>query len=506
MKQFCLVFTIIFSFQYALAQTGSLTVKTRIAEEIQNDFKSSGRIFLFVSSSMMSEPRRNTWPNKSNKIFATNIENWNPKSVFTFDAATELTKSVEISLGELPHGSYTVQVLWDQDREESQINASGNLYSESVRIEFHGDESLELPLKFKIEPQQLAEHPLLKEVEYRSPVLSEWWNKEMRIKAAVLLPSSFYNEPNRRYPVRYNIAGYGGRFTRANRFVQWDQSFLNWWQSDEAPQIINVFLDGEGPFGDCYQLDSENSGPYGTALIEELIPLIEIQFRGVGTPETRFLDGCSTGGWVSLALQLFYPDFFGGCFSYSPDPVDFENFQLINIYRDENAFINEHGYLRPIVRDISGEPVVSQKDFIQFENVLGWNDTYTTSGGQFSAFTALYSQKGEDGLPKPLFDPHTGAIDHEVAEHWRKYDLKYFVETNWETLGPKIEGKIWIWMGDMDEFYLNPALRAFDEMLQKIDNPKSDAVIQFTPVTGHCSGYNNREVLIRIQEKLSSKQ
>lgn len=505
MKQLSLIFTILLSFQFVFAQTGKLTVKTRISDEIQNDFKSSGRLFLFVCSSQMSEPRRNTWPNKSNKIFAKNIKNWSSETVFIFDEDTELTQSVDVSLGELPYGNYTIQVLWDQNRQESQINAPGNLYSESVRIDFQKNETLELPLQFKIEPQQLAEHPLLKEVEYRSPVLSEWWNKEMRIKAAVLLPSSFYTEPNRKYPVRYNIAGYGGRYTRANRFVQWDKSFLDWWQSDEAPQIINVFLDGEGPYGDCYQLDSDNSGPYGTALVQELIPLIEIQFRGIGTPESRFLDGCSTGGWVSLALQLFYPDFFGGCFSYSPDPVDFENFQLINIYRDENAFINEHGYLRPIMREISGEPVVSKKDFIQFENVLGWNDTYTTSGGQFSAFTALYSPKGDDGLPKPLFDPHTGEIDQEVAEHWRKYDLKHFVKTNCETLGPKIRGKIWIWMGDMDEFYLNPALRSFEEMLQRMDNPTSDAIIQFSPMTGHCSGYNDRDVIILIQKKFEQE-
>ena len=498
---FILLLSLLFAVQQSQAQTGSLSVKTFVSEEIQDEFQSSGRIFLFVSESRMNQPRQNTWPNQGNKIFATNLQNRNPGNVFTFDAKTELTKSVDVSLGELPFGQYTVQVLWDQDRESSDINAPGNLYSESVQIDFQGSETLELPLKFKIEPRQLAEHPLLKEVNYKSPVLSEFRNKKIHIKAAVLLPSSFYSEPEKKYPVRYNIAGYGGRFTRASRFVQWDKAFLDWWQSDEAPQIINVFLDGEGPFGDCYQLDSENSGPYGTALVQELIPFIENKYRGLGTPESRFLDGCSTGGWVSLALQLFYPDFFGGCFSYSPDPVDFENFQLINIYSDENAFVNEHDYLRPIVRDISGEPVVAQKDFIQFENALGWNDTYTTSGGQFSAFNALFSPKGEDGLPKPLFDPETGEIDRNVAEHWRKYDLKHYVETNWETLGPKIQDKIWIWMGDMDEFYLNPALRAFDKMLQQMNNPKSDAIIQFSPMTGHCSGYNDRKVLLQIEEK-----
>jgi hypothetical protein len=320
----------------------------------------------------------------------------------------------------------------------------------------------------------------------------------MRLKAAVILPRNFYEQPEKKYAVRYNIAGYGGRYTRASRFLR----NMDWWTSNEAPEILNVYLDGEGPFGDCYQLDSENSGPHGTALITELIPFIEKEFRGIGTPESRFVEGCSTGGWVSLALQIFYPDFFGGCFSYSPDQVDFENCQLINIYKDENAFYNEYNYLRPLVRDISGEPILSQKDFIQFENVLGYSDSYVTSGGQFSAFTALFSPKGNDGLPKPMFDPVTGKIDREVAEYWRKHDLKNYVKSNWETLGPKIQGKIWAWTGDMDNFYLNPALRAFDEMMKTMQNPKSDASINFSPMKGHCTEYDEIKVIQQIAEKL----
>ncbi len=488
----------------AWSQTGSLSVKTRVSENLKEEFKPTGRIFLFVSESRMDQPRRNDWPSPSDMIFATSLDAWETHESFTFDASVSLTKSLEVSLAKIPEGSYTIQVLWDQDRKGSDINAPGNLYSESVRVDLSEDQNLELPLKFKIEEKTLAEHPLLHEIDFKSPLLSEWRGEEVRLKAAVLLPSRFYEEPGRKFPVRYNIAGYGGRYTRANDLVQWNKAFLDWWQSGDAPQIINVFLDGEGPFGDSYLLNSENNGPYGTVVTEELIPRIEKQFRGMGTPESRFLDGCSTGGWVSLALQLFYPDFFGGCFSYSPDPVDFENFQLINIYRDENAFINEYGYLRPVERNISGEPVVSQKDVIWFENALGWNDTYVTSGRQFGAFTAQFSPKGEDGLPKPLFHPHTGEIDHEVAEHWRRYDLKNYVENNWETLGPKIQGKIWIWMGDMDNYYLNPALRAFDEMLQKMEKPKSDAIIRFSPMKGHCTGYNDKDVLLQISKKLEN--
>jgi hypothetical protein len=123
MKKILLVFTIVFCFQYIPAQTSSLTVKTYVSEEVKDDFLSSGRIFLFVSSGQMSEPRRNTWPNSSNMIFAANIENWKTGKNFTFDSSTELSKSVEVSLARLPEGNYTIQVLWDQDRQESGLNA-----------------------------------------------------------------------------------------------------------------------------------------------------------------------------------------------------------------------------------------------------------------------------------------------------------------------------------------------------------------------------------------------
>lgn len=266
-----------------------------------------------------------------------------------------------------------------------------------------------------------------------------------------MLPPNFNQKKAPGYPVRYNVAGYGGRYDRVNRLVS-NEHFITWWKSDESPEIINVFLDGEGPFGDSYQMDSENSGPYGYALIHELIPHIEAEFGGAGTAQARFVDGCSTGGWVSLGLQFFYPDYFGGAFSYSPDAVEFENYQLINIYKDQNAYINEAGYLRPVMRDVSGEPLLSLREFIQYENVLGSSDTYLNSGGQFSAHTALYSPKGDNGLPRPLIDPHTGSIDPDVAEHWKKYDFKLHLEREWETLGPKLDGKIFIWMGDMDQF------------------------------------------------------
>ncbi|HSO86010.1 MAG TPA: alpha/beta hydrolase-fold protein [Draconibacterium sp.] len=503
MRKVALLFLIInfLTLQQLFSQNSSLRVTTLVSGELLNQFLPKGRIFLFIAEPGSREPRLNAWPNKSNRIFAFNPVNWNGSNPIIFDGKTELNKSVDLSLDNLPNGKYNVQILWDQDFNESGINAPGNLYSETITIDLTENKVIDLPLTKMIQPTKLAEHKLLREVNIKSDTLSKWWGKEMRLKAAVILPCNFYENPDQKYAVRYNIAGYGGRYTRASRFLR----NMDWWTSDKAPEILNVYLDGEGPFGDCYQLDSENSGPYGTALVNELIPYIEKEFRGIGTPESRFVEGCSTGGWVSLALQLFYPDFFGGCFSYSPDQVDFENCQLINIYKDENAFYNEFDYLRPIVREVSGESILSQKVFIQFENVLGSSDTYVTSGGQFSAFTALFSPKGEDGLPKPMFDPVTGKIDHEVVEYWRKHDLKHYVKTNWEKLGPKIQGKIWAWTGDMDNFYLNPALRAFDEMLKTMENPKSDAIINFTPMKGHCAEYDEIKVIQQIAEKLEMK-
>ena len=335
-------------------------------------------------------------------------------------------------------------------------------------------------------------------------MLSQWWDKSTSINAAVLLPSGYADNPKKKYPVCYSIGGYGSRYTRVNQIVQ-DSTMQTWWTSKDAPQIITVFLDGYGQFGDSYQLNSENNGPYGSALIEEIIPEIDKTYRTEGTSEARFTAGCSTGGWVSLALQLYYPDDFGGCFSYSADPVSFYKMQLINIYENKNAFYNDNSIERPSKRNTMGEPEFSIKKEVQTENVEGYTNSYITSRNQWGGWNAVYSPRDKNGLPMPLFDPITGTIDPTVAEHWKKYDLLKYVQENWSELGPKIQGKIHIWMGDMDNYYLNNAMRDFDSYLRSTTNPKSDAEILFSPTCGHCENYSIRTYLEAIQKQIITK-
>ena len=496
---------LLFGFLGALVaqETASFSARISVSDELKSEFHSEGRMFLFFSKSERVEPRTQTWPNPWSKthIFAKNIDDMNSDDVFMIQHSDDWSHTSEWKLDNVPQGVYYVQILWDQDKNESRIDAPGNLYSQKERINLNDSKAIELALTDRIEPRSITEHKLVREVTFKSELLSEWWNKPMELKASVLLPRNYDN--TKIYPIRYNVAGYGGRYTRINNLLS-NEKFMEWWTSDDAPEIINVFLDGEGPFGDSYQMDSENSGPYGQALIKELIPHIESSYRGTTEAKHRFVDGCSTGGWVSLGLQLYYPDFFDGVFSYSPDAIEFEHYQLINIYKDKNAYTNEFGYLRPVMRDQFGEPLLSMKEYVQYENVLGDSDTYLNSGGQFSAHTALYSPKDENNLPKPLFDPTTGAIDTEVAEHWKKYDFMLHAKTNWSTLGPKLQDKIYIWMGDMDNFYLNPATRTFSEYLSSTTNPTSDAEITFSPMAGHCSEFSHKEVLIKIQDKVNA--
>jgi hypothetical protein len=469
-----------------------IKAKISVSPEMKSAFVKDGRLILRLTKARGKEPRKG-----AELTIGVTALNWDAKSPFQFSSKD---KNVLVS-GNFDEKSKSemcyFQLIYKQNTDDGQENVPGNLFSKVDSVQISANMNLTINLDQLIAPTEVINHKFVKPVVIKSRLLSEFSGHDRFLKAAALLPSGYFDNPNKTYPICYRAPGLNGRSYYINGLLE-EKEFTDWWFSKDAPQIIYVFLDSQGPYGDTYQVDSENNGPCGKALTEELIPEIERQVRYDAKSHQRFLTGYSTGGWIALGLQIFYPDFFDGTWSYSPDPVDFGHFGLIDMYADETIFYNKYGYLQPGRRTIYGEPTRSMKDWIASENVVSRTGNYLVSGGQFGAYNAVFSPKGKDGLPALAFDPFTGKIDREVATQWEKYDLKKILERNWTTLGPKLQCKIWIWTGDMDNLYSNVATRFLKDFLDKTENPKSDAKVLFTPMAGHCQEWNDRAALTLI--------
>ncbi len=471
-----------------------------VSPEIKQSFQNKGRLLLHLTQQNEREPR-----NRSEITIGVTVQNWNPERPFLIDTRNKEVLAVGLEkLPEIISGKFYYQVVYKQNADDGNENVPGNLYSRVDSMLNPGTVNFNLTLEKVIPPLEIVQNKYVKTVVIQSKLLTEFSGYPRFLRASVLLPTSYFDTGNKNYPICYRVPGLNGRFDAVNRLIQ-DKEFLEQRSSSNAPQVIYVFLDSQGPFGDTYQMDSENNGPCGKALTEELIPEIEKQVGYKPGSKMRFLAGCSTGGWVALGLQVFYPDFFDGTWSYSPDPVDFEHYGLINIYRDSSVFYNQFGYLQPGKRTIYGEPTYSMKDWVANENVASRTNDYRVSGGQFGAYNAVFGPKGKDGLPSLMFDPITGKIDHEIAKQWEKYDLKKVLEKNWSTLGPKLQGKIWIWTGDMDGLYSNVATRFLQTFLESTKNPKSDAKVHFTPMANHCQEWSDEAVLEMIVKKINER-
>jgi enterochelin esterase-like enzyme len=499
------VFIVLVVFHFSIAAQQNYKVEVAVAVDSLS-IGQDGRMMLLFSRLSSPEPIRQRYFSKEKLGFARNVQAWDGNRIEL--NASNTFSSAETTLNNLPEGKWHVQAICNLS-DKPGFRAAGNLYSETVEVDITKDQRIELQLTKKIQNRRNTtpqDSESVKFISIESALLTAFWGKPMPLEAAVLLPRDFAKQGKKKYPLRINIGGYGSSWTRASRLEK-NQEFMDWWLSEEAPEMIQVFLNGaNGPWGDPYYLDSENNGPYGSALVTELIPFIEKEFNGMGEARYRFLDGCSTGGWVSFALQVFYPDFFNGAWSFSADPVDFNHMQLVNMYAEENAFYNRFGYLTPSIRNKIGQPRVSIKDEVAGENMDSFDDTYTTAGGQWGGWNAVYSPKGTDGLPMAAFHPISGKINKEVIRHWEKYDLLKILQNNWKELGPKLQGKLWIWMGDMDEFYLNNAMREMEKFLQSTTQPKSDAQFIFEPQHGHCDAFDHKWVLEMMQEKIQKSR
>jgi hypothetical protein len=421
-----------------------------------------GRLLVVLGKGASPEPRRSIGQTgmSAPPLLGKDARGLTPESVVVVDRSSVIFPIR--SLDALPKGKYFAQAVLMTNRDLKLPDAPGNLYSEPVALELDPRKggSYALTLSKALPPEKLPEATgRYRYLKFKSELLSRFHGRPMFLRVGIRLPIDFDKEPDRRFPLRVSIGGYGTRFSIMPR-------------TDAASdQMIVMMVDGAGPYGDPNQVNSANNGPFGDALTQELIPFIEHEYRGLGKPDARFLTGTSTGGWVSFALQVYYPNFFGGCWSCCPDPVDFHCFQLIDIYNDSNAFINGSGFDRPGMRNLLGDTMETMHHQIQIENVLGDGDSWTRSGQQWGSWNASFSPRGADGHPVALWDPKTGEINKAVLEHWKKYDLHRVLENNWKTSGPSLRGKIRIWAGEADQYFLNNAVHLLDGFLSKAQPP-----------------------------------
>jgi Putative esterase len=456
-----------------------------------------GRAFVILGPRSVPEPRftvGNTGLDAP-PVAARDIEGLAPGRPAVIDA--DCASFPIESLSKLKPGDYYVQAVFDSNIDLRGINAPGNLYSrvQKLSVDPRTSGTVKLTLSMKVpDDEPPADTEYVKFIRLKSELLSKFHGRPIYLRAGVILPKGYDADQTRRYPLRVSIGGYGSRYTEVLGMMRPGSPFSQAWTAPDAPRMLLVRLDGDGPYGDPYQVNSDNNGPYGDALIKELIPFVEQKFRALGKPYARVLEGGSTGGWVSLALQVFYPDYFNGTWSFCPDGVDFRAFQLINIYENANAYVNRHGFERASARDLDGDVRFTVRHECQMENVLGSKDSWTMSGEQWGAWNATYGARGAHGRPRPLWDPKTGEIDRGAVEHWKRYDLRIVLESNWKTLGPKLRGKIHIWVGDADTYFLNNGVHFLDAFLSRAQ-PAYDGTIVYGPGKGHCwQGISERRV------------
>jgi enterochelin esterase-like enzyme len=490
--------------------------------EISWDRPLDGHVVLILSTSGNPEPRM------------TVSEGLNTQQIFGVDVDSAPTAVIDKttlgypreSLAQVPAGDYYAQAVlnvyetfhrWDgrtlklpMDQGEGQHwnRKPGNLYSQPAKIHFDPAQSTttRIQLTKTIPPiEPVADTKYIKHVRIQSKLLSDFWGRPMYLGAIVLLPEGFAEHPDAHYPVLYSqghfqptyngfrtepaAPGQGGR---GRGGVDYAYKLYQDWTSGRLPHMLIVFTQDANPFyDDSYAVNSANVGPYGDALTQELYPYVEKQFRGIGQPWARVVYGGSTGGWRTLALQVFYPDFFNGAWVFCPDPIDFSAYAMVNLYKDDNAFYAKSQWKHvpiPMARDGNGIITSDMDDALRFELVLG---TRGRSAEQFDIWQAVYSPVGPDGYPALIIDPLTGAIDHKVAEYWKEhYDLDYIMQRDWKTLGPKLMGKLHFTVGELDTYYLDRAVHQtqlfLDSTREPGKGPYADASFDYGPGRPHC--------------------
>jgi hypothetical protein len=493
-----------------------------------------GRLLLLLSTDPSAEPRlqiRDTSVAKSQQVFGIDVDGWKPGQEVELDGSV-LGYPLE-SMDAVPAGTYTVQALLHRyltfpradghvvkmpmDRGEGQqwSKAPGNLLSAPRAVALDpGKGGLVHVVLDRVIPR-IDDPPATKYVRHeriQSERLTKFWGRPMYLGAHVLLPEGFDEHKDARYPLVINHGHFPHTFGGfreeppdpdlkpdwSDRFqlegynrIQEEAAhqFYKDWTGPGYPRMLLVEIQHANPFyDDSYAVNSANLGPYGDAINYELLPYLEKKYRGIGQGWARFMYGGSTGGWEALGVQVLYPDLYNGCWAACPDPIDFRQYTVVNIYEDKNAYFTEGPWgrvPRPGHRNWLGHVNATLEQVNRMELVLG---TRGRSGGQWDVWEAVFSPVGPDGYPRRLWDKRTGVIDPEVAAYWREnFDLSFILRRDWSRgLGKKLEGKIHLYVGDMDNYYLNNAVYLVEDFLKTTKDPYYAGEVDYGDRAEHC--------------------
>jgi hypothetical protein len=454
----------------------------------------TGRVYIFLNNG--NEPRRDSGWFSPGQILARDVENWKPGEPLEFASGDKSVLSYPKPLAKMKLAEESAQAVIRFNPYEREVGSGpGNGYSQPIKV---GESSAKRPVLIVdrlVPPRRFVETDTRKEIFVHSKLLSDFYGRDVELSGAVFLPKSYRSNSTARYPTLFMIPGFGGTHyvTRTPRFAE----------EAGGVEFIRVVLEPSCPMGHHVFADSANNGPVGQAFVTEFLPGFDRAFRSVSDPRARFLTGHSSGGWSSLWIQISHPDDFAGTWSTSPDPVDFRDFQQIDVYHPgTNMYVDAKGQERPLARMGSG-PVLFYKNFCQMEDILG-------PGGQLMSFEAVFgpSLPAAGGSPvtsgirhpRPLWDRKSGEIDPAVAKDWEKYDIHLVLERNWDQLGPKLAGKLHVYMGTEDTFYLEGAARLLKKSLAKL---KSDAVVELIPKKNHMN-LLDRALSDRLQREMAA--
>jgi hypothetical protein len=480
-----------------------------------------GRVLVILASTNEPEPRFQVGRGlTSQPIFGIDVDGLRAGQAAILDGDTHGWPVA--SLREIPAGQYWVQAVlnvyttfhradghtikahMDQWEGQHWNRSPGNLYSTPQQVTIgHEGSVIHISLTQRIPPIAPAQDSkYIRHIKFRSDLLSKWWGHDVYLGAYVLLPPGYDEHPTAHYPIAYYQDHFQPTFSawretppdsgapaQVRARQQQAYRFTQDWTSGKLPKFLIVGFQHPTPYyDDSYAVNSANNGPYGDALWGEMVPRVERQFRAIGQPWARVTFGGSTGGWESIAWQIFYPDSLNGTWTACPDPVDFHYFQLVNIYQDSNAFRPNAPWKRTDVRGWERTPdnqsLMNQMDASHLEAVYG---SRGRSGDQMDIFMDVFGPMGDDGYPRLVYDKWTGKIDTGVIDYWREhYDLNHILQRDWATLGPKLQGKLHFYVGDEDSYYLEEAAFLMKGFLDHSSNPHSDATWDIGRLQPHC--------------------